>query len=75
MSAILTVDEAAAEARRDPQTVRRALVAGELHGTQRKVRGRWSIRMACLDAWIDNTLCEHRANNVSAIAGRVRKSA
>lgn len=41
-------------------TVRRALESGELHGGQRKAKGRWSIRIECLDAWIEGAECEHQ---------------
>lgn len=64
MSAVLTAPEAAQASRRHPVTIRKALEAGELHGSQRKKGGRWSIRQACLDAWIDNLPCEHKASNV-----------
>lgn len=57
----LTVDEAAAAARRHPQTVRRALEAGRLHGTQRVVGGRWTVREDCLEAWCDGEPCAHQA--------------
>lgn len=63
----LTVDEAAADARRSSVTIRRALAAGELHGTQRIKRGRWTIARRCLDAWADNTPCEHQAPAVSNV--------
>lgn len=43
-----------------PDTVRRALEAGELHGTQRTVRGRWRIHVDCLDAWVLNQPCTHQ---------------
>lgn len=70
MSAPLTVAAAAAEAGRHPVTVRKALEAGELHGFQRVKGGRWSIRHACLDAWVENRLCEHKASNVTPFRGR-----
>lgn len=40
-------------------TVQKALEAGELHGGQKVKNGRWSIRLACLDAWLDGEKCEH----------------
>lgn len=42
-------------------TIRRALEGGDLHGGQRKVHGRWSIRVECLDAWVEGRACEHQA--------------
>lgn len=61
--------QAAQFAGRHVDTVRRALEAGELHGGQRrdhktgapKKGGRWSIRRACLEAWLDGEQCEHQA--------------
>jgi excisionase family DNA binding protein len=44
-----------------PDTVRRALEAGDLHGGQRKAGGRWSVRRECLEAWLDGEKCQHRA--------------
>jgi hypothetical protein len=47
------------------QTVRKALAAGDLHGTQRLRKGepvkggKWSIRRECLEAWLDGERCEH----------------
>ncbi|HEY8590685.1 MAG TPA: helix-turn-helix domain-containing protein [Naasia sp.] len=61
MNAVLTAPEAAAESRRHPVTVRKALEASELHGTQRMKGGRWSIRRECLNAWIDGQKCAHLA--------------
>lgn len=46
-------------------TVLRALEAGELHGGQRKEKGRWSIRAECLDAWLDGVECEHQEAKAS----------
>ena len=68
MTARLTVAEAAADARRHEVTVRRALEAGELHGKQRVKRGRWLIQPECLDAWLDNVLCPHKAATVTDIS-------
>lgn len=42
-------------------TIRRALESGDLHGGQRTARGRWSIRLECLDAWVDGDKCQHQA--------------
>ena len=41
-------------------TIRRALESGELHGGQRRKHGRWSIRIECLDAWLDGSECAHQ---------------
>lgn len=56
----LTVAEAAAHARRHDVTVRRALEDGTLHGTQRVKGGRWTVRLDCLDAYLDGELCTHQ---------------
>jgi excisionase family DNA binding protein len=53
--------QAAAYAECHPDTIRRALESGELHGGQRKSRGRWSIRRECLDQWLNGAKCEHLA--------------
>lgn len=50
-------DQAADYAGRYVGTLRKALEAGELHGHQRKVGGRWSIHVDCLDAWVGGTAC------------------
>lgn len=60
----LTVAEAAAAARRHPGTIRRALEAGDLHGTQRTVRGRWLIHPDCLESWIDAQPCQHQPSRL-----------
>lgn len=41
-------------------TVLKACENGELHGSQRKVRGRWRIHVECLDAWCAGERCEHQ---------------
>lgn len=56
----LTVPEAAAEGRKHPVTVRRALESGELHGSQRVKGGRWTVEAPCLAAWLAGAECEHR---------------
>lgn len=43
-----------------PDTIRKACEAGTLHGGQRTKHGRWSIRLACLEAWLDGEACEHQ---------------
>ena len=37
-----------------------ALAAGDLHGGQRTKGGHWSIRLECLDAWLDGQPCPHQ---------------
>lgn len=51
--------QAAEYAGNHPQTLREALEAGELHGTQRKPNGRWRIHVDCLDAWLFGQPCAH----------------
>lgn len=41
-------------------TVRKALESGELHGSQRKAKGRWRIHRDCLDAWAAGDSCAHQ---------------
>ena len=45
-----------------PSTVLKALEAGELHGAQRKAKGRWRIHRDCLNAWAFGEKCSHQAN-------------
>lgn len=66
----LTTAEVAAATRRHPDTVRDALEAGELHGTQNVKGGRWSIREDCAEAWADKVPCEHQRANVTPIGAR-----
>lgn len=40
-------------------TVRKALEAGEMHGTQRVPGGRWRVHVDCLDAWTGGQKCPH----------------
>ena len=61
----LTVAEAATHVRRHPVTVRKALEAGELCGFQRKAHGRWTVRPACLDAWVEGRPCEHKISDAN----------
>lgn len=42
------------------QTARKALEAGELHGSQRKANGRWRIHVDCLDKWCAGDQCQHQ---------------
>lgn len=51
--------QAATRAGRHPDTVRDALEAERLHGTQPKTRGHWRIHRDCLDAWVMNVPCPH----------------
>lgn len=67
MIARLTVDDVAQATRRHPVTVRRALEAGELHGSQAVKGGRWSVREECAEAWADKRACEHQQQNVTPI--------
>lgn len=57
----LTPAQAAVVAQLHPQTIYLALESGELHGSQRVKRGRWSIRPGCLDAFLDGQKCEHQS--------------
>lgn len=56
----LTVEEAAADARVHPETIRDACRSGELHGSQRIKRGRWTVEAPCLSAWLAGEECEHQ---------------
>jgi hypothetical protein len=58
--------------RRHPGSVRRALEVGDLHGTQRVPRGRWTVRLECAQSWAAGAECVHRANVTSLSAGNVR---
>lgn len=42
-----------------PKTILKAAEAGDLHGTQRKAKGRWRFHRDCLDAWINGEQCAH----------------
>lgn len=61
----LSVLEASAEYGPHPVTLRRALENGDLHGSQRIARGKWSIRRECLDAWMDGQQCAHQKAGVA----------
>jgi excisionase family DNA binding protein len=56
----LNVKQAAERAGNHPQTVRKALESGQLHGSQRTTGGRWRIHVDCLDAWCASELCAHQ---------------
>jgi hypothetical protein len=55
VSARLTVKEAAALARKHPDTVLKACQLGDLFATQRVKGGSWSIREDSIDHWLDGT--------------------
>lgn len=59
---VLTTIEVAARTQHHQETVRRAFVSGELHGSQRKERGPWRALSSCVDAWVLGVSCEHRQN-------------
>lgn len=52
MTEWLTPKQVADRLGRHPDSVRRALEAGQLHGHQPKRRGRWQIHPDAIDAWI-----------------------
>ncbi|MBB1153956.1 helix-turn-helix domain-containing protein [Amycolatopsis dendrobii] len=52
MSDWMTPHQVAAEYDRHPMTVYKALECGELHGHQKKRRGRWSVLRASVEAWM-----------------------
>ena len=57
----LSVMEAALYVGKHPETVRRALRSGEMHGSQRGQKGNtWTVRPECADAWLDGDPCEHQ---------------
>lgn len=41
-------------------TVIKACESGELHGSQRKPKGRWRIHVDCLDSWCAGEKCGHQ---------------
>lgn len=66
----LTVDQVAEAVGRHPVTIRKALEARDLHGTQQVKGGRWSIREDCAEAWADGELCAHKQANVTLMRRR-----
>lgn len=62
----LTVAQAAERAQFHPMTIWGALRDGRLHGSQRVKRGSWRIDEECLDAWLANEKCAHKAKKVAA---------
>lgn len=67
----LTADQAAEASGRHPDTIRRALADGSLHGKQRTRKGRWLVEPGCLSAWESGKACAHRAtrSNVIPLSG------
>lgn len=47
-------------------TVLKACEAGELHGIQRKPKGRWRIHLDCLNAWVSGNACEHQGRRAAS---------
>lgn len=75
MSAVwLLVADAAERAGAHPETVREALRAGEMHGTQRGKFGTWRTREECVDAWVEGVKCPHLAVPVVSLAARRRSA-
>ncbi|MEN1976869.1 hypothetical protein [Cellulomonas olei] len=70
-----TVAEVAAAPRRHVVTVRRALEAGLLHGTQRVKGGRWTVQPECAEAWVDGVPCPHHSNVVPLVGRTPARSA
>lgn len=58
---LLTTHEAADAARCHVVTIRKALLAAQLHGNQRTEGGRWLIERRCLEAWSSGSKCVHAA--------------
>lgn len=71
----LTVSEAATAGRKHAVTVRRALEAGELHGSQRVKGGRWTIEEPCLAAWLAGSECEHQQAAARTVVAFRRRGA
>lgn len=57
----LNTAQAADHAGCHKDTVLKACESGELHGRQRKAKGRWRIHVDCLDAWCEQRPCDHDA--------------
>jgi len=70
LAARFTVAEVAEALRLHRDTVLKAAEAGDLHGTQRVARGKWSFLEACVDAWAEKRACDHQAANVTPITQR-----
>ncbi len=56
------------------ETVREALRAGDLHGSQRVKGGTWKIRPECIDPWLDGEPCAHLRAPVVSLASRRRRA-
>lgn len=56
----MNTEQAADHAGRHVDTIRKAVESGELHGAQRKVKGRWRINVECLDKWVAGEQCAHQ---------------
>lgn len=69
----LTVEEAAADARVHPETIRDACRSGELHGSQRIKRGRWTVEEPCLSAWLAGEECEHQRTAATSTVVPIRR--
>lgn len=67
MSLYLDVADCATESKKHPVTIRKALELGTLHGFQNARGGRWSVKPACLEAFVEGRLCEHQQQNVTPI--------
>lgn len=61
-----TTTTAGEVADRHRDTVLKALESGELHGAQRKTKGRWRIHRDCLSAWLLGEKCEHQLRDGAA---------
>ncbi len=55
----LSTQQVADRTGRHVDTVRRALIAGELHGNQRKANACWRAHRDCVDAWMLGASCPH----------------
>lgn len=66
----LKVREAADIARKHPDTVRKALEVGRLHGFQDDKFGHWTVKAECLEAWVERRPCPHQQSNVTQISGK-----
>ncbi|AEI11855.1 hypothetical protein [Cellulomonas gilvus] len=70
----LTADQAAAASGRHPDTIRRALADGSLHGKQRTRKGRWLVEPACLAAWESGEACAHHEQKSNVVPFRDRSA-
>jgi hypothetical protein len=65
-----TAAQVAAQIHRDPCTVRKAAVRGELHGHQRTRKGTWSFSDAAVDAFVQGL--DDRAQREACGCARLR---